>query len=54
LETNRREWLQQFEGTKFSQNGIIALDDVLLESIDVLLESIAMVAPTGIGRLSAS
>jgi len=31
LNATRINWLQQFEGTKFSQNGIIALDDVLLE-----------------------
>jgi len=41
LNATRINWLQQFEGTKFSQNGIIALDDVLLDSI------VALVAPTG-------
>ena len=41
LNEERIKWLQNFDGMKFHERGIIALDDVLLDSI------VALVAPTG-------
>ena len=42
LNAARVNWLQQFEGTKFSQNGIIALDDVLLEKTGKHIEDVGI------------